>query len=54
MFYLETFCLQELNITGLNESQLYTIEVTANNQAGESDVNATIMIMTNESSKCTL
>ena len=48
------FCLQELNITGLNESQLYTFEVTTNNQVGESNVDATTMIMTNESSKCVM
>ncbi|XP_065904641.1 uncharacterized protein [Dysidea avara] len=52
-FMITNITEMELNITGLNESQLYTIEVTANNQAGESDVNATIMIMTNESTPAT-
>ena len=46
------FFLQVINVTGLNESEVYTFTLTANNQVGESNVNASILIMTNESCKC--
>ncbi|XP_065904155.1 cell adhesion molecule DSCAML1-like isoform X2 [Dysidea avara] len=39
----------EHNITGLNEFEVYIFTVTTNNQVGESDVNGTTMIMTDES-----
>ena len=43
--------MQARNVTGLNESEVYTFIITANNQVGESNINARIMIMTNESCK---
>ena len=52
------FCLlhnniyqQSQNISGLMENEVYVFAVTAVNQVGESMVNATTMIQTNESSE---
>ncbi|XP_065903377.1 neuronal cell adhesion molecule-like [Dysidea avara] len=38
----------EYSVTGLSEDELYIFSVTASNQNGESNINATIMIMTRE------
>ena len=38
-------------MTGLNVAELYTFSITANNQNGESIINATTIIMTGETSR---
>ena len=42
---------QSQNISGLLESEVYVFTVTAVNQVGESMINATTIIQTNESSE---
>ena len=42
---------QSHNISGLMEYEVYVFAVTAVNQVGESMINATTMIQTNESSE---
>ena len=42
---------QSHNISGLMEYEVYLFAVTAVNQVGESMINATTMIQTNESSE---
>jgi len=52
--FVGLFSVQAINVTGLNDFEVYTFIITANNQVGESYVNASIMIMTNESCKCAI
>ena len=42
---------QSATIRGLMEDEVYVFAVTAVNQAGESMINASIMVQTNESSE---
>ena len=48
-FYYVIFYLQSRTVGGLMENEVYVFAVTAVNQVGESMVNASVMIQTNES-----